>query len=52
MDRAQFSERDICTRLITPAIQQAGSSTSSVRDLPEFAQIIIAGILYHKTFTR
>ena len=24
MDRAQYSERDICTKLITPAIQQAG----------------------------
>lgn len=24
MDRTQFSERDICTKLITPAIQQAG----------------------------
>lgn len=32
MDRMQFSERDICTKLITPAIQQAGWQQHQFRE--------------------
>lgn len=32
MDRTQFSERDICTKLITPAIQQAGWQQHQFRE--------------------
>lgn len=32
MDRAQYSERDICTKLITPALQQAGWQQHQFRE--------------------
>lgn len=32
MDKAQFSERDICTKFITPAIQQAGWELHQFRE--------------------
>jgi type I restriction enzyme R subunit len=38
MDKRSLSERDICTKFITPALRKAGWSMSQIREAPNLSR--------------